>query len=70
MLSLPEGYVAIEVKMARTVDRIDARHLRGLEGLLDRPMLGAFVLHRGYEVRPLGEGIVGLPAAWALGPGA
>lgn len=67
LLALPDGYVAIEVKLARTTAPTDARHLRGLGALLDRPLLGSFVLHRGHEVRDLGDGIMGLPVAWALG---
>ena len=45
----------------------DARHLRGLEPLLDKPLLKALVLSRDRDARVLESGALVLPAAWALG---
>lgn len=38
------GYYAIEIKMTQNCKPTDARHLRNLEEILDKPLLHAFVL--------------------------
>lgn len=68
LLSTERGYVAIEVKLADRVAAADARHLRDLAAILDRPLIGAFVLHRGVGNHTLGAGVQAVPAAWALSP--
>ena len=46
-----------------------ARHLRGLESLLDKPLLKALVLSSDRDARAIEPGVLALPAAWALGGG-
>jgi predicted AAA+ superfamily ATPase len=61
------GFVAFEIKQGARVADPDARHLRGLEDLLDRPVLGRVLLSMDPDARLLSEGILALPVAWALG---
>lgn len=68
LLALEDGYVAFEVKLSPTAAGPDARHLRGLSEILDREVLGSFVVHRGHALRDLDDGILGIPAAWLLSP--
>ncbi|MBT4502853.1 MAG: DUF4143 domain-containing protein [Gemmatimonadetes bacterium] len=67
LLELEEGFVPIEIKMVDRVSPTDARHLRGLEEILDKPVLHALVLSNDDRIRELGEGITGLPVGWFLG---
>ncbi len=46
----------------------DARHLIDVEGLLDRPVLGKWVVSEDADLRELKPGVLALPAAWLLGP--
>jgi len=66
LLATDRGYVAFEVKMSRSVGGSDARHLRDLASILDRPLLGAFVLYRGVARFDLTERVAAVPASWAL----
>ena len=68
LLELEEGFVGIEIKASRKVSRADARTLRGLEPLLDKPLLGAVVVSQDMEVRYLAPGVLAVPAAWLLSP--
>jgi hypothetical protein len=61
------GFVAVEIKQARRVATVDAKGLRGLANLLDRPMLGGLLISRDPEVRDLGNGVWAVPPAWILG---
>jgi predicted AAA+ superfamily ATPase len=67
LIELDAGFVAIEVKQTAHVSSSDARHLRGLDAFLDRPLLGALVLSMDPDVRELAPRILAAPAAWALG---
>lgn len=66
LLELPDGYVAIEVKQARRAAHVDGRHLRGLNTILDKPILGGLILSQDPAVKTFDDKITGLPAAWAL----
>lgn len=67
LLELETGFVAIEIKLADHVADTDARHLRGLEDLLDKPLLGALLLSMDRDARRLSGPVLALPAAWVLG---
>ena len=60
------GYIAIEIKMSETVRSVDARHLRNLEEILDKPILHRFVISNDLNSRELGDGILALPAVQFL----
>jgi hypothetical protein len=68
LLELETGFVAFEIKAARRVANTDARPLRNLADILDKPLLGAFLLSNDPDARILPDGIIALPAAWALSP--
>lgn len=64
----PDGRVlAIEVKLTRSVDDADVRHLRWLEGQLGSDLLDAVVITTGPEAYRRPDGIAVIPAA-LLGP--
>ena len=63
-----EGFVGVEIKASRRVSGADARTLRGLDLLLDKPLLGAVVVSQDLEVRYLAPGVLAVPAAWFLSP--
>jgi hypothetical protein len=67
LLELEQGFVALEIKMSDRVVATDARHLRRLEDILDKPLLGALVISNDGSIQDLGEGITGVPVVWALG---
>jgi len=70
LLELDKGYIAIEVKLADRVTDSDARHLRGLGEILDKPLLAGLVVSNDPKARKLsggaaGEAIHALPG-WRL----
>ncbi len=66
LLETPEGYIPIEIKQARQTSPTDARHLRGLEPILDKPILGNLVISQDPVIRKFDEQTFALPAAWLL----
>lgn len=66
LIELEQGYVAIEVKQADNVDQHDARHLAGIDALLDKPVLARWVLSSDKSARQLVPGVMALPVAWLL----
>lgn len=66
LIETESGYVPIEIKHKDRVSHRDARHLRRLEEILDKPVLQALVLSNDPHIRDLGDGVMGLPAGWAL----
>ena len=67
LIETESGYVPIEVKYKDRVSLRDARHLRRLQEILDKPVLQALVLSNDPHIRDLGDGVMGIPAGWALG---
>jgi predicted AAA+ superfamily ATPase len=68
LLSLPTGaHVAFEMKAGEQASRHDARHLRGLERLVDGPLLARVVLYGGRQVLDLGEGCHAVPLEALVG---
>ena len=68
LLEMEEGFVPVEIKIADRVYAADARHLRGLDGVLDRPVLHSLILSNDHQIKELGPGVTALPVGWALGP--
>jgi len=62
------GYLAVEVKSSPHPAPVHARHLRGLEDLLDGPLLAALVVHPGHHVSTLPGGVFALPPAVLFAP--
>ena len=67
-MELEDGFVAFEVKKTAHVARTDVRSLRGLDELLDKPLLAGFALSQDRDARRLDDRTLALPVAWALGP--
>jgi len=66
LIETEKGYIAIEIKMTGTISRSDARHLTGLESLLDKPLLQSFILSNDNKIKKLTDNIVAIPAAMFL----
>lgn len=54
------------LKMTGRVSESDARHLRGLEAILDKPLLGSFILSNDPSVRKISDKITAFPSAMFL----
>ena len=67
LLECETGFIPIEIKQTSNVRNVDARNLRGLEQILDKPILHSFVLSNDREIRSLGAGITAVPVPWLLG---
>lgn len=66
LLETEDGFIPIEIKMTGKITRTDARHLTGLEQILDKPLIHSFVLSNDPEIKTLGEKITAMPAAMFL----
>jgi predicted AAA+ superfamily ATPase len=69
LVELDSGFLAIEFKQTRRAADADARHLRGLDQFLDRPVLAALLVTQDPHLRELAGGVRAVPGAWLLGPG-
>ncbi|MCK9547472.1 MAG: ATP-binding protein [Sphaerochaeta sp.] len=67
LLETSEGYFAFEIKMSDHSVASDAKHLRSVEAILDKPLLHAFVLSNDPVTRTLGDGITAVNVAYFLG---
>jgi hypothetical protein len=61
LLEMDKGYYAFEIKLAEHVVEGDARHLRDLGAILDKPLLAGFVLSSDSRARRLADGAAGEP---------
>jgi predicted AAA+ superfamily ATPase len=61
------GYYAFEIKMAERVSKIDARHLTGLNTILDKPLLHSFIISNDPETHHISDNITAVHAAMFLG---
>ncbi len=65
LLELEEGYIAVEIKKSRHISSSDAKHLRKLENILDKPLLHALLVSNDPRIQTWDDGtITALPAAW------
>ena len=67
LLETDDGYYAFEIKMTKTFRKPDARCLRDLELILDKPLLAGIVLSEDRKIHALAENMAAVPAAWFLG---
>lgn len=67
LVETQHGYYAFEIKMAERVSNIDARHLKGLDALLDKPILHSFILSNDTETHHISDNITAVHAAMFLG---
>lgn len=70
LLELDQGYLAVEAKLSEHVTDSDARHLRDLGAILDKPLLAGLVVSQDPAARRLESGVMGEPMmavpAWRL----
>ncbi len=66
LVETENGYYAIEIKMTSHVSDADTRHLKGLESILDKPLLHSFILSNDPQVRNISVNILAIPAAMFL----
>lgn len=66
LIEIQDGYYAFEIKMTEHVSNTDARHLRNLDEILDKPILKAFVLSNDNETKDLGDNILAINATMFL----
>jgi uncharacterized protein len=62
LLETEQGFYAIEIKQSRSVREGDARHLKGLSALLDKPLLHAFLVSHDPELKQFGNHLTAIPA--------
>jgi len=67
LLELETGFVPIEIKQTARASASDARHLKHLEDILDKPVLHALLVSNDPQICALGDGITAVPAPWLLG---
>ncbi len=67
LLETGKGYYAFEMKMTENVSPVDARHLKKLADILDKPLLHSFVVSNDRNTRELAPGITAVHAALLLG---
>jgi predicted AAA+ superfamily ATPase len=62
LIETETGYIAIEIKKTTAVRSVDAKHLKNLEDILDKPILKKIVLSNDINIHDLGEGATAIPA--------
>lgn len=67
LIETPKGYYAFEIKQSQHISSTDARHLRNLSEMLDKPLLHSFILSNDNKVHKFGEEITAIHAAMFLG---
>jgi len=66
LLETESGYIAIEIKLSTKISKSDTKHLSGIETLLDKPLLKAFLLSNDDRIIEFSDKIIALPAAMFL----
>jgi len=67
LIEMPDYFFAFEIKMTDKVTRSDAKHLIGLENILNKPIKMAFILSNDRETKFFGEKIVAMNVTMFLG---
>lgn len=67
LIETANGYYAFEIKQTEHVQKADARHLRTISQLLDKPLLHGFVLSNDLQTQHLDDNIIAVNVAWMLG---
>lgn len=66
LLETENGYIPIEIKMTSHVGKSDAKHFSGLNTILDKPILKAFILSQDPAIANINEEVMAVPAAMFL----
>ena len=62
LIETEQGYIAIEIKMSETVRSVDAKHMVGLDEILDKHVLHRFVISNDLSARDLNDDIMAISA--------
>jgi predicted AAA+ superfamily ATPase len=66
LIETPSGYYAFEIKMADRIVPSDARHLRGICDILDKPLLHSFIMSNDPQTQRIADDITAVNAAYFL----
>ena len=66
LLEIEDGFYAMKVQQGRSVHSSDARHLNGLSGLLDKPLIHSFLVSHDPTVKQFRTRMTAIPAAALL----
>ena len=66
LIETEKGYIAIEIKQSQKVRSVDAKHLRNLEDILDKPILHRFVISNDMNSRELKGNVTAISAVQFL----
>lgn len=66
LLEKEDGYIAIEIKKSNNIRQTDGRNLRGLEEILDKPVLKKIILSNDLETKEFDNGVMAIPAVQFL----
>jgi predicted AAA+ superfamily ATPase len=67
LLEMESGYIAFEIKMTEKVRPTDARHVKNLGEILDKPLLHSFILSNDTSTTQIAPGITACNVAYFLG---
>lgn len=66
LIETSNGYIAIEIKKSSVVRPVDGKYLRGIEDILDKPVVHKIVLSNDLNIKDLGDGVKAIPAVQFL----
>lgn len=67
LIECPDGYYAFEIKLTQNAGLDDARHLRNLQSMLDKPLIHSFVVSTDPVTRRLTPEVTAVHAAALMG---
>lgn len=67
LLEMEDGFIPIEIKQSDRVTRHDARHLFGIQTILNKPVIMGLLLSNDPRVQSFSDKVMAIPVAWALG---
>jgi len=62
LIETERGFIAIEIKNSSRIRSSDARHLKALDDILDKPILNRFLISNDLNTVEMGDGIFAIPA--------
>ena len=66
LIEIEHGYIAIEIKKSETIRPVDARHFKGLDEILDKPVIHQFILSNDLHIHEFEDGTKAIPAVQFL----
>ena len=61
-IELEHGYIAIEIKKSSKIRAVDARHLRNIQEILDKPVIHKILISNDLSSQVLDRGILAISA--------